>query len=85
MVAKGGRGRHRPRQAGHFPHPRGAAALQSLRRPAEARKEVEIALQLNPKFNIRLYRSGAQSDNPIFLQQRERTIEALRAAGIREG
>jgi hypothetical protein len=59
--------------------------VRSLGRPEEARKEVEIALQLNPKFNIRLYRADAQSDNPIFLQRRERIVEALRAAGIPEG
>ena len=51
----------------------------------EARKEAEIALQLNPKFTIRLYRAGAPSDNPVYLKQRERIIEALRAAGIPEG
>jgi adenylate cyclase len=62
-----------------------AAALQLLGRSEEARKETEIALQLNPKFTIRLYRAGAQSDNPVFLKQRERIIEALRAAGIPEG
>jgi tetratricopeptide (TPR) repeat protein len=62
-----------------------AAALQLLGRPEEARKEAEIALQLNPKFTIRFYRAGAQSDNPLYLKQRERVIEALRAAGIPEG
>ncbi len=62
-----------------------AAALQRLGDTEEARKEVEIGLQLNPKFNIRLFRAGAQSDNPVFLKQRERVIEAWRAAGIPEG
>ena len=50
----------------------------------EARKEAEIALQLNPKFTIRLFRAGAPSDNPVYLKQRERIIEALRAAGLPE-
>ena len=62
-----------------------AAALQLLGRSEEARKEALIALQLNPKFTIRLLRAGAPSDNPVYLKQHERIIEALRAAGIPEG
>ena len=62
-----------------------AAALQLLGRPEEARKEAEVVLQLTPKFTLRLYRAGAQSDNRLFLKQRERIIEALRAAGVPEG
>jgi TolB-like protein/class 3 adenylate cyclase/Tfp pilus assembly protein PilF len=62
-----------------------AAALQLLGRSEEARKEVETALQLNPKFTIRLFRAGASSDNPVYLKQRERIIEAWRPAGIPEG
>jgi class 3 adenylate cyclase/TolB-like protein/Tfp pilus assembly protein PilF len=62
-----------------------AAALQLLGRPEQARKEAEIALQLNPKFTLRIFRAGAQTDNPVFLKQRERIIEPLRAAGIPEG
>ena len=42
-------------------------------------------LELTPKFTLRLYRAGVQSDNPLFLKQRERIIEAFRAAGIPEG
>ena len=61
------------------------AALQLLGRSEEARKEAEIALQLNPKFTIRLLRASAPSDNPVYLKQRERLIEAWRAAGIPEG
>jgi hypothetical protein len=34
---------------------------------------------------VALIVAGAQSDNPTFLKQRERIIEALRAAGIPEG
>ena len=47
-------------------------------------KEAEIALQLNLKFTIRVLHAGALSDNPVYLKQRERVIEALRAAGIPE-
>jgi hypothetical protein len=59
--------------------------LQILGRSEEAHKEAEIGLELNPKFTIRLFRAGASSDNPIYLKQRERVIDALRAAGIPEG
>ena len=62
-----------------------AAALQLLGRWEEAHKEAEIALQLNPKFTIRLLRADAPSDNPIYLKLRERAIEAYRAVGIPEG
>jgi TolB-like protein/class 3 adenylate cyclase/Tfp pilus assembly protein PilF len=62
-----------------------AAALQLLGRTKEAHKEAEIALELNPKFTIRLLRAEAPSDNPIYLKLRERTIEAYRAVGIPEG
>jgi TolB-like protein/Tfp pilus assembly protein PilF len=61
-----------------------AAALQLLGQSEEAHKEAEIALQLNPKFSIRLIRASASSDNPVYLKQRERIIEAYRAAGIPE-
>ena len=61
------------------------AALQLRGRSEEAHKEAEIALQLNPKVTIRLIHAGAASDNPVYLKQRERIIEALRAAGIPEG
>ena len=62
-----------------------AAALQLLGRSEEARKEAEIALQLNPKLTIRLLRASAPSDDPVYLRQRERLIEAWRVAGIPEG
>jgi tetratricopeptide (TPR) repeat protein len=62
-----------------------AAALQLLGRPEEARKEAGIALQLNPKFSISRLRAGTWSNNPVYLKQRERIIEGLRAAGIPEG
>ena len=62
-----------------------AAALQLLGRSEEARKEAETALQLNPKFTIARMRANALSDNPVYLKQRERIIDALRAAGIPEG
>ena len=60
----------------------GGSAPEPLGRTDEAKKEAQTALQLNPKFTNRLYRAGAQTDNPTFLRQRERIIEALSAAGL---
>ena len=68
-----------------FAHLNLAAALQLLGRSDEARKEAEIALQLDANFTIRLFRANAPSDNPVYLKQRERVLEAWRAVGIPEG
>ena len=62
-----------------------AAALVELGRLDEARAEVQAGLALNPGFNIRRYRAGAQSDNPVFLKRRERNIEDMLKAGAPEG
>ena len=62
-----------------------ASALASLGRLEEARSEVQAGLALDPKFTIQRYRVGAQSDNPVFLSQRERVIEGMRKAGVPEG
>ena len=61
-----------------------ASALASLGRLEEARSEVQAGLALDPKFSIQRYRVGAQSDNPVFLSQRERVIEGMRKAGLPE-
>ena len=62
-----------------------AATLVELGQLDEARAEVQTGLALNPKFTIRRYRPGAQSDNPVFLKRRERIIEDMRKAGVPEG
>ena len=62
-----------------------AAALELLGRHDEARTEAQAALALDPKFSIRRFRAGAQSDNPVFLEQRERLIQAMQKAGVPEG
>ena len=62
-----------------------AATLVELGRLDEARAEVQAGLALNPGFTIRRYRAGAQSDNPVFLKQRERAMEGMRKAGAPEG
>jgi len=61
-----------------------ASALELLGRHDEARAEVQAGLALDPKFTIRRVRVAAQSDNPVFLEQRERMIEAMRKAGAPE-
>lgn len=38
----------------------------------------------NPKFTIVRCRAGFQSDNAVFLAQRERMIEGIRMAGVPE-
>jgi TolB-like protein/class 3 adenylate cyclase len=62
-----------------------AACLAHLRRLDEAHREVDAGLAINPKFTLRRFRAGAQSDNPIFLAQRERVMEGMRMAGVPEG
>jgi len=59
-----------------------AAALVKLDRLDEARRAVQAGLALAPSFTVRQYRAGTPSDNPIFLEQRERTIESMRRAGV---
>jgi hypothetical protein len=62
-----------------------AAVLVELWRLDEARAEVEAGLALNPYFNLRRFRAGAQTDNPVYLKRRERIIEDMRKAGVPEG
>jgi tetratricopeptide (TPR) repeat protein len=61
-----------------------ATALAQLGRLDEARGEVHAGLALDPKFTLRRFRSGAQSDNPVWLKQRERFTEGMRKAGVPE-
>jgi len=62
-----------------------AAALANLGRAAEAKDAVQAGLGLNPDFTMRRYLSGAASDHPTFLAQRERVAAGLRQAGVPEG
>ena len=62
-----------------------ASALAQLGRLEEASSAAQAGLALDPLFTLRRYNAGAQSDNPIFLKQRERIIEGMRRAGIPEG
>jgi tetratricopeptide (TPR) repeat protein len=62
-----------------------AAALARLGALGEARIAAEAGLALNPGFTIRRYRARLWSDNPTYLDFRERNYEAMRMAGIPEG
>jgi hypothetical protein len=61
-----------------------AAALGNLGKLEEARAETQAGLALNPNFSVHGFRVGAESNNPIFLTQRERLLEGLRKAGVPE-
>jgi hypothetical protein len=62
-----------------------AAALALLGSQEEARVAAKAGLSLDPSFTIRRFRLNAQSDNPIYLAQRERIYHGLRMAGVPEG
>ena len=65
----------------HFYH---AAALAHLGRQSEAEAEVKAGLAMAPKFSVLRFRGGAESDNPVYLAQRERVIEGMGKAGVPE-
>jgi class 3 adenylate cyclase/tetratricopeptide (TPR) repeat protein len=62
-----------------------AAALALLGRLEEAGAATQAGLALDPNFTVRRFRSGATSNNPTFLAQRERYIEGMHLAGVPEG
>ena len=62
-----------------------AVALAGLGRLGEARDAAKVGLALNPNFTIQRHQASAMSENPIYLAQRERVSEYLRAAGVPEG
>jgi tetratricopeptide (TPR) repeat protein len=61
-----------------------AAALGRLGRGDEAKAAARAALSLDPTFSIARFRGATLSDNETYLARRERTIDALRMAGIPE-
>jgi hypothetical protein len=61
-----------------------AACLAHLGWLDEARREVKAGLAINPGFTIRRFRAGAESDNTVYLAQRERIIEGMRMARVPE-
>ena len=58
-----------------------AAALSHLGRQSEAEAEVKAGLDISPGFSIPRFRAGAESDNPVYLAQRERIAEGMLKAG----
>jgi hypothetical protein len=63
-----------------------AAALVLLGRFDEARAAVKAGLALNPIYTVSRVRAAwtAMSENPTYLVQIERALEALRKAGVPE-
>ncbi len=61
-----------------------AAALAHLGRQGEAEAEVKAGLAMASGFNLSRFRGGAESDNAVYLAQRERVTEGLRKAGVPE-
>jgi tetratricopeptide (TPR) repeat protein len=62
-----------------------ASAVAHLGRFADARAAVQAGLALDPSFTVARFRTGALSDNPTYLAQRERIYEGMRKAGVPEG
>jgi TolB-like protein/class 3 adenylate cyclase/Flp pilus assembly protein TadD len=71
----------------NFPlnHFHNAAALALLGQQSEAEAEVKAGLAMVPGFTLSGFRASAESDNRIFLAQREHVIEGMRKAGVPEG
>jgi TolB-like protein/class 3 adenylate cyclase len=61
-----------------------AAALERLGRHGEAEAEARAGLAAAPQFSLSRFREAAESDNVVYLAQREQMIEAMRAAGVPE-
>jgi TolB-like protein/class 3 adenylate cyclase/Tfp pilus assembly protein PilF len=61
-----------------------AATLSRLGRQTEAKTEVKEGLAIAPYFRIARFQAGAESDNPVYLAQRERVVEDMRVAGVPE-
>jgi len=61
-----------------------AAVLARWGRIEEAAHSVRVGLTFDPGYSLRNACAGAMSDNPIYLEQRERIYEAMRKAGVPE-
>jgi TolB-like protein/Flp pilus assembly protein TadD len=62
-----------------------ASALALLDRLEVARSAARAGFALNPHFTISRVRAALQSDNAVFVAQREAVNEGLRRAGVPEG
>jgi tetratricopeptide (TPR) repeat protein len=61
-----------------------AATCANLGQMSEARAATHAGLALDPTFTINRFRTGASSDNPTYLAQREHIYEGMRKAGVPE-
>ena len=61
-----------------------ATVLASRGRMDEARSELAAGLALDPGFTITNFQSAVSSDNPLYLEQRARIVDAMRRAGVPE-
>jgi TolB-like protein/class 3 adenylate cyclase len=59
-----------------------AATLAELGRQTEAEAAARSGLALAPGFTVARFRSGPSSDNPTYLEQRERLCHGMRRAGV---
>jgi TolB-like protein/class 3 adenylate cyclase len=62
-----------------------ASAFAHLGRLADARSAVQAGLALAPGYTITHFRGMVESDNPVYLKQRERICEGMRVAGVPKG
>ncbi len=67
-----------------LPHFYLAVAYAHQGKRADARREIEAGLALDPAFTLHRFRESAYSDDPVYLAQRERLYEGLRKAGLPE-
>jgi hypothetical protein len=51
----------------------------------EARAAGKAGLALDPQFTIARFRAFAESDNPVYLAQREQLVDGMSKAGVPEG
>jgi tetratricopeptide (TPR) repeat protein len=59
-----------------------ASCLAQCGRLEEARNEAKAGLALDPNFTVKRYGALAESDNPVYLGQRESIAEGMRKAGV---
>jgi tetratricopeptide (TPR) repeat protein len=62
-----------------------AAAAALMGHKTEASSAARAGLRIDPNFTIARFRAGTRGSNPVYLQQRERIYQGMRAAGLPEG
>jgi TolB-like protein/class 3 adenylate cyclase len=62
-----------------------AAALADLGELNEAKAEAQAGLALDPTFTVHRFGLTPESDNPTFLEQRQRIANGMRKAGVPQG